>query len=255
ETVEHGLADVAAPHHPLVTGTKHLRGQGGRRGLAVGAGDAGDPSGTGPEEEIDLTGDLDAALAGGFDQRLVPWHPWADHDQVGAVQVLRSVPTEAGGDPGTLQLGAQLRCVGTVDDQDGTAAAPDEGRGGAPAATVADHERVSTGLDHALGPGRASARASTAATREPVQNQSASGVSRQPATMKWLCSGDIRMMRLPVILKLATCAITEMVSTVKTRASRGRYQRKPVVMAVATIAVPSARLPVSPMKSRAGNRS
>ncbi len=64
----------------------------------------------------------------------------------------------------------------------------------------------------------------------------------------------MRMMRFPVILKLATWAITETVSMTKTSANSGRYQRKPVVMAAATIAVPSARLPVSPMKIRAGKR-
>src|SRR5205809_2711149 len=254
DPVEDRLADVAAPHHLQTSGAQDLRRQRGRGGLAVGARDAGNAGGAGAEEEIDLTGDFDAALARGFDERLVPGHSWADHHKVGPVEVLRTVATEAGGDPGLLQLRAQFRCIGTVDDPDGAAPAQDEGRGGASATTIADHERVSTGVDHVPGPGRASARASTAATREPVQNQSASGVSRQPATMKWLCKGDIRMIRFPVSLKLATCAITETVSTTKTRASSGRYQRKPVVMAAATIAVPSARLPVSPMNKRAGNR-
>src|SRR5205809_5005814 len=254
EAVEHRFADVAAPHHPQVTRTKHLSRERGGRRFAVGARDAGDPRATGSEEKVDLTGDLDAPLTCGFNQRLVPGHTRADHHKVGPVEVLRAVATEAGDDPGPLQLRAQFRCIGAVDDSDGAAPTPDEGGGGAPAATVADDERVSTGFDHAPDPGRASARASTAATKEPVQNQSASGVSRQPATMKWLCSGDIRMIRFPVSLKLATCAITEKVSTTKTRASSGRYQRKPVAMAAATMAVPSARLPVSPMNRRAGNR-
>ena len=106
ETIEHRFADVAAPHHVEVTGAKHFGRQCGGRGFAVGAGDAGDPAGTGPEEEVDLTGDLDAALARGLDQRLVPGHTRTDHHKVGPVEVLRAVVTKAGGDPGALQLRA-----------------------------------------------------------------------------------------------------------------------------------------------------
>ena len=106
EAVEHRFADVASPHHSQVTRTKHLSRERGGRRFAVGARDAGDPRGTGSEEKVDLTGDLDAPLTCGFNQRLVPGHTRADHHEVGPVEVLRAVATKAGGDPGALQLRA-----------------------------------------------------------------------------------------------------------------------------------------------------
>src|SRR5438552_7574473 len=127
---------------------------------------------------------------------------------------------------------------------DRPATSGNEGSGRPAAAAVAEDERVPPFHRQAEAPGRASASTSTAATSEPAQNHSASGVSRHPETMKWLCSGDILMIRLPVILKLATCAITETVSTTKTRARSGRYQRKPVAIAAAAMAVPNERRPV-----------
>src|SRR5438046_8507524 len=41
--------------------------------------------------------------------------------------------------------------------------------------------------------------------------------SGQPMSSKWLCSGDMRKMRLPRSLKEPTCSITETVSTTNMR--------------------------------------
>src|SRR3989441_2349212 len=252
DAVEHGLADGAAPHHPQAAGTEPLRRERRGRRLAVGAGDPGDVGRARAKEEVDLAGDFDAAPARGLDQRFVPCHAGAHHQEVSAAEVLCTVAAQPGGDPGPVEVCPQLRRIGAVDNTDRSATTRNEGCSRPAAAAVAEDERVPPRHGQAEAPGRASASTRTAATSEPAQNHSASGVSCHPDTMQWLCSGGNLMIRLPVILKLATCAITETVSMTKTSVSSGRYQRKPVAIAAAAMAVPSARLPVSPMKMRAG---
>src|SRR5256712_4737197 len=254
DAVEHRLADVAAPHHPQAAGTEHLRRERRGRRLAVGAGDPGDVGRAGAKEEVDLAGDLDAAPARCLDQGFVPGHAGAHHQEVPAVEVLCAIAAQPAGDPGPVEVRPQLRRIGAVDNADRSATTRNEGCGRPAAAAVAEDERVPPFHGQAEAPGRASASTSTAATSEPAQNHSARGVSPHPETMKWLCSGDILMIRLPVILKLATCAITETVSMTKTSASSGRYQRKPAAIAAAAMAGPHARLPGTPLKMRARER-
>src|SRR5204863_9719680 len=132
-------------------------------------------------------GDLDATEAGRLYQGFVPRHPGTDHEKVGALQVLGVVAAQASRDPGPLEVGAQLGCIRAVDHPDRSAATSNKGCGRPTAAPVAEDEglpAVCLDRHYAAGPGCASASASTAATREPVQNHSASGVSRQPETMK-----------------------------------------------------------------------
>src|SRR5438445_10673016 len=64
DPIEHRLADVAAPHHAQTPGAKHLGSERGGCGRAIGAGDAGDRTRTGLEEQVDLTGDWQTLFAG-----------------------------------------------------------------------------------------------------------------------------------------------------------------------------------------------
>ena len=97
-----------------------------------------------------------------------------------------------GGDARSFQILSELRGVGAIHHLHASALLFDEGGGGPATPAIADHQGVPAldvraagrPLCHAAGPGRASASASTAATTDPIQNHRASGVSRQPPTMK-----------------------------------------------------------------------
>src|SRR6266850_636109 len=76
--------------------------------------------------------------------------------------------------------------------------------------------------------------------------------SAQPMSSKWLCSGDMRKMRLPRSLKLPTWTTTETVSATKITPRTGNNRANPVVSAIVASVAPSASAPVSPMITSAG---
>ena len=99
------VADVAADQDLVAAGLEHAAGQ--RRGgrLALGAGDRDDPSGQPARCQLELANDLGAAAARRFDDRLIPRHAGAQHDQVRCRKRLRRVSADLERNARRFQIG------------------------------------------------------------------------------------------------------------------------------------------------------
>src|SRR4029079_19573095 len=97
----------------------------------------------------------------------------------------------------------------------------------------------------AAGPGDAHqrtlrvARPSSTSTTLMIQKRTITRGSGQPLSSKWWWIGAIRKMRLPVSLKLATCSITETVSSTNTPPITTRASSCRTITAMAPSAAPT----------------
>src|SRR6185312_16107255 len=85
-----------------------------------------------------------------------------------------------------------------------------------------------------------------------IQNRMTMVGSCQPFFSKWWCSGAIMKTRRPVSLKLATCTITDTVSSTNNPPTMTNTSSCLVTRLTAPSAPPIASEPVSPMKTMAG---
>jgi hypothetical protein len=142
DTVEHGVADVAADDHRAVTRGEHLARKRGRRRLPVGACDADDRPLAQPQEKVDLARDGDGARTGQVEQLGIPRHARARVHGVDSVQDVLIVAAKPQLDAvGKLRHDlAERRCILAVGDAHLLAMAGQVLRQRDSAARRADHQ-------------------------------------------------------------------------------------------------------------------